>query len=1643
MRDCEPTTYDENEEEISTTEYVHKKILVTTNTGNEPPSNRDRVVGTILTMFPKIECRQITNPGPGITNPAKQIDSDFRVHLNSSIQYILTNIKPKQSFSGTNPLTGQMLASLLEQYVHVINEPGGVPNLEASFQSAIEATLQHKIIELQQAYMSQMDKRVQKKLPMEEGDTEVLESSHSCLMDESLAGKLEAGNILGEQTNLFQVHLAVYSDLLKSLTSEVHRWIPILEVEQEASNNAVHRQQYFLQFQEKIVKIENSKITGGIIGEYVKKNKDVSKEVCTERFEYLYGKQRQHHMISLEKLRADYYSDKQVKGPAKDDVFKTWFSHIPGPPHSLCIQSSTDRTLTLSWKKPVINPEVATSYQVYVCSESDSPIHPTTRNNSLEAVIQNLKPMTKYEIKVQGINNIKNNTEGEISDAVTAKTKAGKPDKPEKPSIRIETAMKGSLFVDMLPESKQNGSPVTHIIVTQDTILYSNITETKSFFFSVNPSQGDHQCIPVNIKCGKNERALCFKVQFKNEAGQSEVAKSDRLYQEDMIPGKPGNVQKDLQSLKPREITVNWDSPKINPAAVDTYHVEFWEKPAVVQKKSPQPNTKQTDSGHRSMVIQGLTPKTKYIIQVCAKNREHKTSDFSSQIEVETPIDVPNKPRIISIKVTSPSKAVISFYKQSPAEENGSPVYAVNIQRFTKKECIWNYLQYQSEHPLACIQGSSEVCEYPLSVSQTNPDIYEININLASLTEEVTVSYRIKTINKKGASEPSQQVDLHPNMVIPGKIQSLEANEITCNSIKLCWKKPIMNPIAAKFYEIKYKNVKDSNWLLRERDSQRDSTSDCISTKISNLKPCTVYEFVVRSQNGNITSPECLMKVKTHPSVPPTPRTPLLFPNGDKFTLKTFLPAIEESGREVENILVSYFDVRGTKISNKPEDFQINLMSVQEQIDGTRIYEQLLEIDIDQADWISICLKNEVGPSKESEMVGVTTGDVTPGEPDDLWVESGSRQVKLFWKAPKKHGNAAKLYQVFLVEEDDLQQLENLAYKQSFESGGLPSYELTVSGLIPFKLYKFAVQGVNNVGKEIKVGNQSTISVLTEKAPPEKPLPPKVTVIKDEPLKAELTFTILSKEHINGSSLETAEIEIFSFEKNKWVLVKRIELKSEDLSEQLRADIQLHNLEDETITSYKFRVKMSNECYMSDPSEEFLLPVSQLQPGEPQNLTVSDVTAHTMKVTWEKPAIHPALVKGYFIEWSSKSESTMPKINLPSLDQKCEYDIKNLKSNQKYTIKVNSLASSACLPAVTKVSTLEVYPSAPINLYAERIGSNSVKIRWSKPKVNTNEVNFYHVELREGDYSQKRTSISTEASLIATHSQVSIPEAKQTKQTKGHSTVFRNMKTFTTYTVSVSSHNDNKQRGENATACVKFRTKMNPHSRRALQAAAAVTTLGMGAVALGYAQAPDEDIVSSDEEYHDPNAYPSAPVITEIKQKSATMVKIKWDRPRANPDELHNKYPYFLKVREGERKERLEQIEQSGKDSEKPTEPVRLIWPDFKSTKGKLKCKVKELEPNTTYTFSLSSINYLGLRGGTAHVEYKILKIKPSKSSKPKLIKEQKQSLQETIEMDVLAAPKPEPGDPPLICSSEHVSFHITIQQACSACRHIKIIFYS
>ena len=79
MRDCDLKFKNDAGNEFSATDYLHESVLVVSNTSGTPLSTRDRTVNSILTIFPKIEWLQISNPGSGISNPSKRlyIDPDF------------------------------------------------------------------------------------------------------------------------------------------------------------------------------------------------------------------------------------------------------------------------------------------------------------------------------------------------------------------------------------------------------------------------------------------------------------------------------------------------------------------------------------------------------------------------------------------------------------------------------------------------------------------------------------------------------------------------------------------------------------------------------------------------------------------------------------------------------------------------------------------------------------------------------------------------------------------------------------------------------------------------------------------------------------------------------------------------------------------------------------------------------------------------------------------------------------------------------------------------------------------------------------------------------------------------------------------------------------------------------------------------------------------------------------------------------------------------------------------------------------------------------------------------------------------------------------------------------------------------------
>ena len=299
---------------------------------------------------------------------------------------------------------------------------------------------------------------------------------------------------------------------------------------------------------------------------------------------------------------------------------------------------------------------------------------------------------------------------------------------------------------------------------------------------------------------------------------------------------------------------------------------------------------------------------------------------------------------------------------------------------------------------------------------------------------------------------------------------------------------------------------------------ERTNAGGIRSYEVSELWPNTEYTFIVQCLNEALMSEEATLHVCTPPSAPLKPRPPIVIPRGEEFTLKAHLPPVEESGREVTELHVNYYGKSYDSTKNPIDCIIKHQVSAQ-----NNPHEETIQVNIDDTCWISINLSNEVGKSKESDLVAISAADVTPGIPDKLECTPEARSVTLSWNVPRLNGNAAKYYEILIKDtENQMCKAKNVSVQQRRFISKILSYEATVNNLSPITTYQFGVQAVNNT---TCVGKIAEIEAKTTSAPPDKPFKPiAVEPIMGDPLHAKLELKMLSKEQMNGSSVHSVII---------------------------------------------------------------------------------------------------------------------------------------------------------------------------------------------------------------------------------------------------------------------------------------------------------------------------------------------------------------------------------------------------------------------------------------------------------------------------------------------------------------------------------------
>ena len=1027
--------------------------------------------------------------------------------------------------------------------------------------------------------------------------------------------------------------------------------------------------------------------------------------------------------------------------------------------------------------------------------------HRQESNRVLTCTLRELFPKTKYSIRICAKSTKDKCTAYCLRDA---ETRADKPTTPQiEKSFKVISATKGKISIVKPTLDDGNGSIINCVVLERKT----NAKWEKDKEIPMTPIQEDSKVFDIEvdlINFTEEISSVVYRVRTKNEVGLSDPSAVVELDIEEVIPGVPEITQ---VVCNPKEIQLKWNRPILNPMAVKSYHIEYRKDNA----QSDWEETKTVVENHREhdrkFTLNRLSPKTRYSIRLCARNANHRHIDFYSK-DVETPADKPSKPQIAEqIRVISETKGMINILKPTSDEENGSKVFRFRLERNIgrkwekdKEVPVTSAQEYSDTIPLEVDLLNYTEDTIPLEVDLLNytEDTIPLEVDLLNYTEEVAsleVQYRVRMENKVGLSEPSTVMKLLPDQIIPAKPENLRETEVTGNSIAVSWQKPDINPGLVNKYHVCFKEKSKDTWNVTETNT--------LKAEIENLKPKTKYQFTVQAYTGKMASKKSDVLLKeTLPTVPPIPETPVVIPQGKEFLLKFYLPPISESGCKVTHAYVYHFD-RNREKYRDPTKFKISSDTEQSCNEKTE-YERTMEINTCKTFWITITLWNTVGQSKESMFSGVAMEDVTPGKPDNLKCKLiKAREVELSWNVPKVNGHAAKIYKIFVKKSGGVEtEWKRREHCYTLKSELL--YEATIDSLEPFTRYDFRVQSLNNVGENINAGGEELISVQTKKAPPDQPSRPSVELIPGRPLVAKVMFSLLKVSQMNGSIVTQAKIECKS---NNSLLaaspkvaqlnsnVSLEELKERELEEAERRElveqgetieVEMPNLTNVNVFVYKFTVKLINDIGESEPSQEFPLPILQLQPGIPQDLDISDVTTHSMKVTWKQPNENPILVRGYKIEYDDPWMANNPPVTVGS--EIHEHIIKRLKSNHQYNIKVSATATVCSLPSKKKKATLPARPSAPTALCVEKIEDTSVKIRWKTPRINSHEVLYFKVELKENLSNGRIQTVGT-------------------RRTAGHSrsAVFHTLESRRSYTISVSSYNDHKET-HNATAVVDFNT---------------------------------------------------------------------------------------------------------------------------------------------------------------------------------------------------------------------------------------------
>ena len=424
-----------------------------------------------------------------------------------------------------------------------------------------------------------------------------------------------------------------------------------------------------------------------------------------------------------------------------------------------------------------------------------------------------LEPLTQYEVEVRAKN-------GEEDTAANWSSRPGRgtTGKSNKRPTFVNTASLVTLRVDENTRSGQNvGGAVEATDTDRNTLTYSLEGPGKDSFTIVSSSGQIRTRAALNHE-ERSSYSLTVKVDDRQRRDNSVAVKSVAIIVEDVHEGPSAPSAPRVTGIagSTDSVRVTWEEPANTGPPIIDYDVRCLDCPGDVVH----------DGADRSTIITGLTPGTRYAVEVRANNGE-LTGEYSRSGTGSPNPDVANQKPVFS---PSGARSFEIAENASTGDPIGSPVTAVDPDL----DPVTHTLEGADATSFDIDPGSGQI-RANVELDHEEKSRHSVTVK-ATDTRGGSATVGV-TINVTDIAEPPD-TPLEPTVT-----------GVSSTSVQVSWDAPENTGPPITDYDYQYQGPSDLNWTEVTNTTITDTT-----VTISGLTPSTFYDVEVRATNAEGTS---------------------------------------------------------------------------------------------------------------------------------------------------------------------------------------------------------------------------------------------------------------------------------------------------------------------------------------------------------------------------------------------------------------------------------------------------------------------------------------------------------------------------------------------------------------------------------------------------------------------------------------------------------------------------------------------------------------------------------------------------------------------------------------------------------------------